>query len=273
MTDLPLVDDWGNWGQFMDFNPGYNAVGANDPIGALVQNLDAGMSSADAVKAVEAALPGSTQSVFQFYGNNPAQLIRDLTSKGVSDASSLASRILGGNASGADWTRLLGALGSTALGLWGANRQQGALESLSRQFAEYGAPSRARYEGSFAPGFTMANEPGYRDALDATSEAILRKLSATGGNPFGTPGALIEANKAIVGGTALPALYNYRNQNAATGGFGAFNTAAPGAASLAATQAGNIPNVIGSGLADLVNPRQNYTLADLTRALQLGGLA
>jgi 7-keto-8-aminopelargonate synthetase-like enzyme len=63
----------------------------------------------------------------------------------------------------------------------------------------------------------------------------LRRLSATGGNPFGNPGGLIEANKQIGASLDAPWLQNYRNQNASTGGYGAFNTAAPGAAMTAAS--------------------------------------
>jgi hypothetical protein len=158
---------------------------------------------------------------------------------------------------------LLGGAASTLLGMYQANQQAGALGDLAAKAEGYGAPSRARYEGSFAPGFSMANEPGYKDALDSTSDSLLRRLSATGGNPFGNPGGLIETNKQINAGLALPALQNYRNQNAATGGFGAFNTAAPGLAANAAGQDNSWLTVLGGGLSNILNPPKQTGAADL----------
>jgi len=164
---------------------------------------------------------------------------------------------------------LLGTLGATAAGAYTANQQTNDLKDLANKYMEFGAPSRARYEGSFAPGFTMASDPGYQDALDSTSSSLLRKLSAAG-NPFDNPGGLIEANKQINSSLALPALQNYRNQNAATGGYGAFNTAAPGAATAAIGSQGNALTTIAGGASDILNPKPpSLTLADLMK--QFGG--
>ena len=82
------------------------------------------------------------------------------------------------------------------------------------------------------PGFDPSSIPGYTGAVDTASKSLLARLSATGGNPFGNPGGMIEANKAIINGTALPAIQNYQNENLNAGygaGFGASNTAATGA--------------------------------------------
>jgi hypothetical protein len=159
---------------------------------------------------------------------------------------------------------------SAGLGAYGSSKQADTLNNLAQQYMAFGAPSRNRYEGSFAPGFSMANEPGYAGAMKSASDAVLASLSAKGGNPYGDPHALIEANKAILDGTALPALYNYRNQNASTGGYGAFNTAAPGAALGAANAEGNIYNAIGYGLNNVLNPQP--TIADLIKAMKPAGL-
>ena len=130
------------------------------------------------------------------------------------------------------------ALGRAIPGLIGAyasNDQADAIRGLGdkedariREFMTYGAPSRERYEASFAPGFDIAKDPALTGAMDTTMDTLLRRLSATGGNPWGSPGGLAEANKYVMGNVALPYLQNYRNQNASTGGYGAFNTTAAG---------------------------------------------
>ena len=128
--------------------------------------------------------------------------------------------------------KVLGSLGGAALSFFGGQKQTGALQSLAQQNLQYGAPSRARFEASMTPGFDPMSIPGYAGALDSTSKNVLARLSATGGNPFGNPGGLIDANKQIVAGTALPAIQNYQNENLNAGygpGFGASNTAATGA--------------------------------------------
>jgi hypothetical protein len=121
------------------------------------------------------------------------------------------------------------------------------------------------------PGFDPMSIPGYSGAVDTASRGILARLAASGGNPWGNPGGLIEANRQIISGTALPAIQQYQNQNAATGGYGAFNTAAPAAASAAIGARGNVYNAVGGGLAGLLNPQPS--LIDTLRALNVQGLS
>lgn len=161
-----------------------------------------------------------------------------------------------GTASTADWTSVLGNVAGAGLGAYASNQQSGALDELRQRYEGYGAPSRARYEASMTPGFDPSTIPGYQGAVDNAMQAMLRKLS-TQGNPFGNPGGLIEANKAVVAGTALPALQNYQGQNAASGGFGTYNAAAPGAAQASLGADNNFYNAIGGGIANLTNPRSS----------------
>ena len=153
------------------------------------------------------------------------------------------------------------------LGAYAASQQGDATKDLAakedariREFMAYGAPSRDRYEASFAPGFDIGKDPALQGAMDTTSDTLLRRLSANGGNPFGNPGGLIEANKSVLDSVALPYLQNYRNQNASTGGYGAFNTtAAGGGNSNALNLAGvgsdtNIWNALGSSASSVFNP-------------------
>lgn len=184
---------------------------------------------------------------------------------GASGAGTALSRILDGTATTSDWLSAGGNLGSTVLGVAGSRNQANAYRDLQNRYMALGAPSRSRYEASMTPGFDPNSIPGYSGAVDTASKGILARLAATGGNPWGNPGGLIEANKQIISGTALPAIQNYQNQNAATGGFGAFNTAAPAAANAGIGANAGVYNAIGSGLAGLTNPQPSIydTLARL----------
>ena len=233
-----------------------------------------------------------------------------------------------GTATAADWASIAGTAGSTGLGLLGAREQAKTLKELAEKqmaaeqgryveqrdinqtrYAEaqrlaaeatargveaqafgrsVGAPSRGRYEGSFAPGFSMESDPGYTDALNQSAKATLHGLS-TGGNPAGSPNAWAASLSDLYGKTAYPALQQYRSNNAATGGFGSFaevGARAPGYTAAgtgnsagfgnpnagaqtdvaAAGAGGNMFNVLGSGLANLTNPAP--TLADLLKQMR-----
>jgi hypothetical protein len=116
------------------------------------------------------------------------------------------------------------------------------------------------------PGFDPNSIPGYSGALDTASKGLLARLSATGGNPFGNPGGLIEANKAIVSGTAMPAINEYQRLNANTG-FGSSMNAALGLQTQGIGADANGLNALGYGLNALTNPQPS--LQDLLK--QMGG--
>ena len=156
------------------------------------------------------------------------------------------------------------------LGAYASSQQANTLKGLADQYAGYGAPSRARYEASMTPGFDPNTIPGYKGALENASDTLLRRLSANGGNPFGSPGGLIEANKAIVGGTALPAINEYQRLNLAGGGLANLNAAYPSTLNAASTAGTNVWNGIGGAIDDVINPRRS--LADLVKAFNMTGL-
>lgn len=199
------------------------------------------------------------------------QKLQQLASGGGSNAST-ASRILSGSGTSQDLLSLAGTLGATALGAYSADQKTGSLNELADKYMAFGAPSRDRYEASYAPGFSMANEPGYKDALDETMQAYLRKAS-TGGNVFDNPGVSQEVLKGVNSSFAFPALQNYRNQNASTGGYSAFNTAAPGTAAAAANSQGGLLSTLAGGVSDILNPQpqpqQGFSLADLMKQFSL----
>lgn len=181
------------------------------------------------------------------------------------------SRILDGTASTADWLSVGGNLASTGLGIAGSRNAANAYNNLAGQYMAFGAPSRARYEASMTPGFDPNSIPGYAGAVDTASKGILARLAATAGNPWGNPGGLIEANKQIISGTALPAIDAYQRLNAGTGGYAGFNAAAPAAATAGIGAQGGVYNAVGSGLAGLLNPQPS--LYDTLRGLGIKGLS
>lgn len=132
--------------------------------------------------------------------------------KQLLDAGSSAKQIasLLGISEGA--VNLIGKLGAAGLQAFGSNQQSNSLNQLAQQQMGFGAPSRGRFEAAMTPGFDPNSIPGYAGALDTASKSILARLSARDGNPFGSPGGLIQANKDIVSGTALPAINEYTRQ-------------------------------------------------------------
>lgn len=183
--------------------------------------------------------------------------------------SNALSRILDGTASTADYLSLGGDALGTGLGIYTSNEQANKLKEIADRYYAMGEPSRARYEATFAPGFDINSLPWLNGAIDTSTDALLRRAS-TGGNPVGNPGAMAEILKYVTGNVALPALQNYRTQNANTGGYSSFNTAAPTAATGAVGADSNVYNAIGYGIGALTTPRM--TLTDLARSLNMGGL-
>lgn len=197
-------------------------------------------------------------------GTNPNPYNADPNAVNSASNSAIA-KILAGTATAEDWAKLTGQALPGLLGAYASNQQTNALKSLADQYAAYGAPSRARYEASMSPGFDPSTIPGYKGALDTASDSLLRRLSASGGNPFGNPGGLIEANKAVVAGTALPAVQDYQRMNAGTGGLANLAAAYPATQNAATGANANIYNSLGVAAADIFNPRQS--LNDLLKSM------
>lgn len=155
-----------------------------------------------------------------------------------------------------------------AFGAIGSKQQADAYKDLADKYMAIGAPSRARYEGSFAPGFTMENDPGYKDALDQSAKATLHGLSVTG-NPAGSPNAWSSSLSDLYQKTAYPALKDYRTTNAGAGGMTTLTAAAPAAANSGINADANIYNAVGAGAADIFNPKPSLT--ELFRQLRTSG--
>ena len=238
------------------------AVGAGGiTLGEAVPPVDAGVGGAPYAPGSFTTDP-MTGDVTGLGGNTAAG-----TAAGATAGGTALSRLLGGNATDADMLSVFGNLGAAGLGYLGADRASERQDALAREYMALGAPSRARYEESFAPGFNPEDMPGYQQTLDTSYDTMLRRLSAQGGNPFGNPAGTAEAMKYVTGNVALPALQEYRRQNAGAGGLATLTAAAPAAAAGAITSEGGKYDAIGGALADLTNPRRS--LSDYLRAASL----
>jgi hypothetical protein len=160
---------------------------------------------------------------------------------------------------------LLKGLIPAGLGAFGAKEQMDAFGKMQDKYLGLGAPYRDLLQKSYQPGFSMNNEPGYKDALDLSSQSVLRKLSAGSGNPFDQPNSMTSALDYVTKSTALPALQNYRGQLGNFGGLGVSQAVPFGQGE--AQSSGGIFNALGFGLNNALNPT-----SDLERMLKgLGG--
>lgn len=229
--------------------------------------LESGFNAAASNAPWFSALPTWAQNAVQGpmnpAGNGPAN---------TAASGSAISRIIRGEGTLDDWLSVGGSALPGIIGAVGADRQADALEGLSREFMAMGAPSRARYESSFAPGFTMDNDPGYKDALDQSANAMLRRLSVKG-NPGDSPTAWNQTLQNLYQTTAYPALQNYRQTNASAGGLADFTPAAINASGTEIAQRGRVFGELGGAVGDVTNPPSSLAdiFRDFTRRRSGGG--
>lgn len=266
---MEAMGSLGSWGSGAAgggaLGSGLGAAGGALPYGDAIEGLidltNKGMSGADAVAALGQINPAWTQTGIEFLMNNPSQLF--------GSGGDALKGLLGGAGGSSDLLGMLGKLGAAGLGAYASGEQSDALSKLAGQYQEYGAPSRARYEASMSPGFDPTSIPGYSGALDTASRGLLARLS-TQGNPYGSPGGLIEANKQIVAGTALPAVQEYQRLNANTG-FGNSMNAALNLQTGAIGEDANKYNALGYGLNQVTQPQTTFD--SLIKSLRQSGLA
>lgn len=192
----------------------------------------------------------------------PGVLSSGGTTAGTGGLAGFLTQALPGNSGGL--AGFLGKIAPSVLGAFGANAQANAYEDVANQYLGLGAPYRDLLLGSYQPGFSLENEPGYKQALETAQDTFLRAASAgrasgvSRGNPLdqNNPGAWAETQKYVMGSTLLPYLQNYRNTLAGAGGLGVSQSAP--AALGAAQGTGNIYNAIGYGLDQIFNPKVDY---------------
>ena len=168
-------------------------------------------------------------------------------------ASSLA-KILDGTAGPADWLSVLGTAGSTALGIFGSKDAADSYRSLSEQSRNDRLPFLNK-------SLEWLNNPEsfYSGPGKAGLDANLRALSATHGNPIGSPTALGIATEA--------GMRDWRN---AVTGFGNIGLSGEDTRMQLGSNAikadGGVYNALGSGLADLTTPKRS-SLEDLLKSM------
>jgi hypothetical protein len=270
---LPTIEagGGGDWFNLSDY--GVDNFGGFDSYDSLANpGSTTGTTLADVAKIPTPSIGGGTPGVgdagaFDQFGSRavPSDPYSSIIGVSGAAATGLPDWLKPFFPAGTDPSKLFGTALQLGTGLAGANAQRSATNTLADRLSAFGAPSRARYESSFSPDFKITDMPGFQQALDAENDSLLRKASVNG-NPFGNPGVLAEINKYVTGNLALPALQNYRNQNASTGGYGAFSTAAPQAMTTAAATGAAPYNVLGATAENLFNPQNSLAdqLAKLT---------
>lgn len=222
--------------------PGANPAASFAPPGAVVPNITGATPTSGAVP-VPPGTPGTPGAPAATPTPNPNNFLNP-------DGSM-------------DWARFLAAFGPAALGAYASNEQTRNLRELADRSWAAGEPSRGRYEGSYAPGFTMANDPGFTDMITQGSQGVLAGLSRSG-NPYGNPSAITSATDTVTRGLAYPALQDYRRMNAGTGALATIAAGAPGQERNAIDSGANTWNALGSGLSNFMNPPQRITGYDQT---------
>ncbi len=169
---------------------------------------------------------------------------------GATAAGTALSRLLGLTQEQADLLSLGGTAGKMILDWIAGDEAQGTLEDyLNRQQAG-SAPSLARFNESFAPGFTV---PGSDERLARRWDIGLRQGSARAGNVMDNPGVLAQINRDIALDTQLPELQEYRRVNLAGSGIANMNAAAPQMTLASIANQGNTYGSMGYGLGELLN--------------------
>lgn len=187
------------------------------------------------------------------------------TTGGTTTTPGMWQRFADGTFTADDIARVFGTAASTWLGYDGAQKQADTAREMQDKYLNLGAPYRTLLEQSYKPGFSMANEPGYTDALDRTTDAYTRMASAgrmpgvSAGNPIGNPGAWAETMKNVNSSLALPALQNYRSGLSAAGQLGVAPSAAYG--QQAGQASSGAYNAVGYGLGQLTAPQDPYASA------------
>lgn len=219
--------------------------------GQSAATLEGGFNSALSNAPWWSSLPTNIQNIVQQVGNLPP---------GTSSAAkSLLGKVLGGEGTQQDLMSLLGTLGSTGLGIYGANQQSDALTQIANQARSDRAPFLNAATG------WMNNPSSYYAGAPAQAamKGVLSGL-AVNGNPASNPTAMASATEA--------GLRNW--QNAVTG-FGNLGLAGQDSRNALLSDAASadrgVTTALSSGLGSLTTPTND--LQSLLKMLQQTGLA
>lgn len=263
-TEGAFTPDFSGYLTGIDTGPGFL-----DP--SLTSGLEgaAGYAANPALGAQQ-AVDGSMQTIYDQYaaaglpGYNPSLASTSGTGGLSAVGGTLGSlgNILGGNGGLTDWLKVGGSVLNTGLGMYSANQQAGAYEDMFNKYFGAGAPFRGLLQQSYQPGFDISKEPGFQNAMDTALDTYMRAASAgrasgvSRGNPYDSPGAMMESQKYLLGNLALPYLQNYRSGLTNAGQLG-FSQSVPFGAGQIQAQ-GNMWEDLGYGIRDLTGNNPNY---------------
>src|SRR3990167_991129 len=274
---LSLPFEWGASGGMGALGSAGTAGGGMDLFTGAGSNLS-GFNFGSLEEIIANAAAGNSPAGYSEFLTNPlAEFGADLgsitaapgfwesVSKYGANAVSAVKNLLGSDGSMNDLASLLGKIAPAALGVIASNQQSKDYLQLADKYMGFGAPSRARYESSFVPGFSMANEPGYADALDQTTKSFLHKASIAG-NPADSPNAWMQTLKDVNSTFAYPALQEFRRVNAGAGGLANMAPAAINAEGRSVGAERGIYDALGAGFADVFSPPKS--LSDILREIR-----
>ena len=171
------------------------------------------------------------------------------------------SLLSSGGAGGSNLMKILGSLGSSALGAYASNQQANATQALADKYASYGEPYRKRLADLYAnpDGFLSSNE--VQKPVQQGTNILARSLS-TQGNPVASGNALQQL-QSYSADQLFGKLGQEKDRLAGFGGLTNYNAAVPGLDSAAIGQKSNVFNAIGSGMSNIFNPQES--LADILK--------
>jgi hypothetical protein len=177
-----------------------------------------------------------------------------------------------GNSSGGgtDWMKMLGGLGSSALGAYASNQQTNALEQQAQRYEGYGAPYRQKLSDLYKDPTSFLSSPEVRVPVDQGTSSLMRSLS-TQGNPFGSGNAL-QQGQSYASDQLFGKLGQEKDRLAGFGGLSSYNQAAPQASTNAINSGANAWNAVGAGANNIFNPPQTQaqTMAEWAKAMRGG---
>jgi len=213
-----------------------------------------GMLAAQDAAFTGGGLDPLTQAALGGAGGTAAFSLPSWLAQGAQGAgSTFLSRLLGLNP---DLLKAGGALGSTLLGLAGADNQR---SSLNQQL-DLLKPTLQGASGAYLNALNNPNSWYQSAPAMGASDAAARALSING-NPAGSPGDIAKLASYNLGG------YNDYLRSTGNTAIGAGNTVASLTPSVLGTSGQGL-NALGSGLAQLTNPTPS--LADTLQQLGLG---
>ena len=171
-----------------------------------------------------------------------------------------------GQSTGLTLASLLGAGIPAGLGALASSNQTDKLTALSDKYSAMGQPYRDKLSALYADPSTFLNSDAVRIPVQQGTDMLARSLS-TRGNPTGSGNALTELQK-YSSGQLFDRLGQEKDRLAGFGGLSAYSGAAPQAATNAINSSANTYNAIGAGAADIFNPKQQTSLADLMRLMK-----